>query len=99
VVDGREYAAIAARPALHVGLHVAGPGNEVPRHGEPTSLKPRLFRAGQDGTGVAAVGVEGGHAEFITVSFRESRAAIEGFAGPDIDKAVFYPEDEAVRSR
>ena len=38
--------------------------------------------------------VEGGRAEFITVSFWESRAAIEGFAGPDIDKAVFYPEDE-----
>jgi len=38
--------------------------------------------------------VEGGQAEFITVSFWESRAAIEGFAGPDIDKAVFYPEDD-----
>jgi len=38
--------------------------------------------------------IEGGHAEFITVSFWESRAAIESFASPDIDKAVFYPEDE-----
>ena len=42
--------------------------------------------------------VEDGHAEFITVSFWESRAAIEGFAGADIDKAVYYPE-RAVPSR
>jgi hypothetical protein len=28
------------------------------------------------------------------VGFRESREAIEGFVGQDIEKAVFYPEDE-----
>jgi heme-degrading monooxygenase HmoA len=38
--------------------------------------------------------VEGDHAEFITVSLWESRAAIEAFAGQDIDKAVFYPDDD-----
>jgi heme-degrading monooxygenase HmoA len=38
--------------------------------------------------------VEGDRAEIITVSLWESRAAIEGFAGQDIDKAVFYPEDD-----
>ena len=38
--------------------------------------------------------VDGDRAEVITVSFWESRAAIEGFAGQDIEKAVFYPEDE-----
>ena len=38
--------------------------------------------------------VEGDRAEVITLSFWESRAAIEGFAGQDIDKAVFYPEDD-----
>jgi heme-degrading monooxygenase HmoA len=38
--------------------------------------------------------VEGDRAEFITVSFWESRAAIEGFAGQDIEKAVFYPDDD-----
>jgi hypothetical protein len=32
-------------------------------------------------------------AEFITVSLRESRAAIEGFAGQVIGKAVFFPDD------
>jgi hypothetical protein len=30
------------------------------------------------------------------VSFWESRAAIEAFAGQDIDTAVFYPDDEQV---
>ena len=38
--------------------------------------------------------VEGDEAEFITLSFWESRAAIEAFAGQDIEKAVFYPDDE-----
>ena len=28
------------------------------------------------------------------MSFCESRAAIEAFAGQDIGKAVFYPDDE-----
>jgi heme-degrading monooxygenase HmoA len=37
---------------------------------------------------------DGDRAEFITVSFWESRAAIEGFAGQDIEKAVFYLKDE-----
>ncbi|MGH3272811.1 MAG: antibiotic biosynthesis monooxygenase family protein [Streptosporangiaceae bacterium] len=38
--------------------------------------------------------VEGDRAEIVTVSFWESRAAIEAFAGPDISRAVFYPEDD-----
>ena len=38
--------------------------------------------------------VKGHRAEFVTLSFWESRAAIEGFAGQDIEKAVFYPDDE-----
>jgi heme-degrading monooxygenase HmoA len=33
-------------------------------------------------------------AEFMTVSLWDSRQAIVGFAGPDIDRAVFYPEDD-----
>jgi heme-degrading monooxygenase HmoA len=38
--------------------------------------------------------VEGDRAEFVTLSFWESRAAIEAFAGQDIGAAVFYPDDE-----
>jgi len=37
---------------------------------------------------------EDDRAEFVTVSFWDSREAIEAFAGQDIEKAVFYPEDE-----
>jgi len=37
---------------------------------------------------------DGDQAEFITVSFWDSWQAIQGFAGQDIEKAVFYPEDD-----
>jgi heme-degrading monooxygenase HmoA len=36
----------------------------------------------------------GERAEFITLSFWESRDAIRGFAGDQIERAVFYPEDD-----
>ena len=35
-----------------------------------------------------------GRAEFLMVSFWESEAAVRAFAGPDIERAVFYPEDD-----
>ncbi len=35
-----------------------------------------------------------GRTEVVTVSRWESLAVIEGFAGADIDRAVFYPEDD-----
>jgi heme-degrading monooxygenase HmoA len=38
--------------------------------------------------------VEGERAEIVTVSMWESRSAIEAFAGPDISRAVFYPDDD-----
>ena len=38
--------------------------------------------------------VEGDRAEFVTVSLWDSREAIKGFAGQDIEIAVFYPEDD-----
>ena len=38
--------------------------------------------------------LDDGRTEVLTVSWWESRAAIEGFAGSDIDVAVFYPEDD-----
>jgi len=38
--------------------------------------------------------VEGDRAEFVVVSWWESREAIVAFAGEDIERAVFYPEDD-----
>lgn len=37
---------------------------------------------------------EGDRTEFVTLSFWKSREAIRGFAGDDIERAVYYPEDE-----
>jgi heme-degrading monooxygenase HmoA len=38
--------------------------------------------------------VEGAEAHFLTLTFWESRQAIEGFAGAEIEKAKYYPEDK-----
>jgi heme-degrading monooxygenase HmoA len=35
-----------------------------------------------------------GRAEFVLVSLWESLDAIRAFAGTDVDRAVFYPEDD-----
>ncbi len=37
---------------------------------------------------------QGERTEFVTLSFWESLASAEGFAGPDPERAVFYPEDD-----
>jgi heme-degrading monooxygenase HmoA len=38
--------------------------------------------------------IDGERAEVLTVSFWESLDAVRGFAGDDIDRAVFYPDDD-----
>jgi heme-degrading monooxygenase HmoA len=37
--------------------------------------------------------VDGDRAEIVALSFWDSRAAIEAFTGPDIERSVLYPED------
>jgi heme-degrading monooxygenase HmoA len=37
--------------------------------------------------------IAGGQAEFLFISFWESLESIRAFAGEDIDRAVYYPED------
>jgi heme-degrading monooxygenase HmoA len=37
---------------------------------------------------------DGDREEFLTISLWESLDVIRAFAGDDIDRAVFYPEDE-----
>jgi len=39
--------------------------------------------------------IEGDRAEFLVVSYWDSRDAIRAFAGDDIDVARYYPEDDA----
>ncbi len=38
--------------------------------------------------------IRDGRAEFVFISFWESLDAVRRFAGPDPERAVFYPEDE-----
>jgi heme-degrading monooxygenase HmoA len=38
--------------------------------------------------------IEGDRAEILTISFWESLDSVHGFAGNDIERAVFYPEDD-----
>ena len=38
--------------------------------------------------------VAGDRAEFVTLSFWESLDAVRAFAGEDVGRAVFYPQDD-----
>jgi heme-degrading monooxygenase HmoA len=38
--------------------------------------------------------IEGDEAHFLTLTFWDSKQAIEAFAGEDIEKARYYPEDK-----
>ncbi len=54
------------------------------------------YRATPGNLGVQIVRrIGGGRADFLTISLWESLDAIRGFAGDDIEKAVYYPEDDA----
>jgi heme-degrading monooxygenase HmoA len=37
---------------------------------------------------------DGDRTEFVTLSFWDSMAAVAAFAGADVARAVFYPEDD-----
>jgi heme-degrading monooxygenase HmoA len=37
---------------------------------------------------------DGDRTEFVTLTFWDSMEAIRGFAGDDVERAVFYPEDD-----
>ena len=52
------------------------------------------YRATEGNRGVYVLRrIEGGRAHFLTLSFWESMERIEGFAGPEPEKARYYPED------
>jgi heme-degrading monooxygenase HmoA len=38
--------------------------------------------------------IVGDRAEFVTLSLWDSEAAVQSFAGKDIGRAVYYPEDD-----
>ena len=63
------------------------------RYVQETGIEGYLTTPGNRGAWVRWR-TDGDRAEFITMSLWESRQAIEGFAGQDIEKAVFFPEDD-----
>jgi heme-degrading monooxygenase HmoA len=37
---------------------------------------------------------DGGRTEFVTLTFWDTMDAVRAFAGDDVERAVFYPEDD-----
>ena len=66
---------------------------EYVRYVERTGIEAYRSTPGNRGAWVMWRPV-GDRAEILTMSLWDSRAAIEGFAGADIDRAVYYPEDD-----
>ena len=53
------------------------------------------YRATPGNHGAHAISrADGDRTEFLTISFWDSEESIRGFAGEDVEKAVFYPEDD-----
>jgi heme-degrading monooxygenase HmoA len=61
---------------------------------EGTGMAEYRATAGNQGAWMLARDLGDGRTEIVTLSFWASRDAIRGFAGDDIEQAVFYPEDE-----
>ena len=61
---------------------------------EATGLAEYRGTPGNQGAWMLARDLDDGRTEIVTLSFWASRDAIHGFAGDDIEQAVFYPEDD-----
>ena len=61
---------------------------------ERTGLAEYRGTPGNQGAWMLARDLDDGRTEIVTLSFWASRDAIRGFAGDDIERAVFYPEDD-----
>jgi heme-degrading monooxygenase HmoA len=58
-----------------------------------TGLKEYLATPGNRGAWILRR-TEGDRCEFVTVSVWDSPDDVRGFAGDDVERAVFYPEDD-----
>jgi len=61
---------------------------------ESTGMAEYRATPGNQGAWMLARDLDDGRTEIVTLSFWASRDAIRGFAGDDIEQAVFYPDDE-----
>lgn len=61
---------------------------------EATGMAEYRSTPGNEGAWMLARDLGDDRTEIVTLSFWASRDAIRRFAGDDIERAVFYPEDE-----
>jgi heme-degrading monooxygenase HmoA len=61
---------------------------------EQTGMAEYRRTPGNEGAWMLTRDVGDGRTEVVTLSFWASRESIRGFAGDDIERAVFYPEDD-----
>jgi heme-degrading monooxygenase HmoA len=61
---------------------------------EETGMAHYRRTPGNRGAHLLTRDLDDGRSEIVTVSFWDSRDVISGFAGDDISRAVFYPEDD-----
>ena len=61
---------------------------------ERTGMAGYRATPGNQGAWMLARDLDDGRTEIVTLSFWTSADAIRGFAGDDIGRAVFYPEDD-----
>src|SRR4051794_2810952 len=61
---------------------------------ERTGMAEYRRTAGNEGAWMLARDLDDGRTEIVTLSFWTDRDVIRGFAGEDIGRAVFYPEDD-----
>ncbi|MGZ4549613.1 MAG: antibiotic biosynthesis monooxygenase family protein [Blastococcus sp.] len=61
---------------------------------ERTGIAEYRDTPGNQGAWMLARDLGDDRTEIVTFSFWSSRDAIRGFAGDDIEQAVFYPEDD-----
>ncbi len=74
------------------GVTPASKGDAYLAYLEESGLKE--YRATPGNRGVTDLRrVEGGRADFVLISLWDSMDAVRGFAGPDVERAVYYPRD------
>ncbi|SOE02184.1 hypothetical protein [Blastococcus haudaquaticus] len=61
---------------------------------EGTGMSEYRRTPGNRGAHLLTRDLDDGRTEIVTLSFWNSRDVISGFAGEDISRAVFYPEDD-----
>jgi antibiotic biosynthesis monooxygenase (ABM) superfamily enzyme len=75
------------------GATLAAHAEEYAAYLERTGMKAARALPGNHGTLVLRR-LDGGRAEFETILLFDSLDDVRGFAGDDLETAVFYPEDD-----